>query len=334
MISRAIGAPVQVVDTRSGDLQHDYYRPAAMQRLRAGVDAQGRIVAWDHVLTSVSRGAYRRDGRPSQSTETYGSYIGRAKALSELEPDLQPTRIPHVRVRYGSPRTGVPTGAWRAPSHVVNAFAIETTIDELAGLAKRSAVDLRLDLLGEAGDVPRAADNPSPYNPGRMRRVLLAAAERGGFGGRAPEGRARGLAMHHTFGSYVAEVVELSVEAGKRVVIHRVTLVADVGQPVNLSDLEAQGQGGTIDALGAAFLSEVTIARGRAVESNFDRYRLIRHREVPAAVDVHILPSRERPTGFGEPPVPPLAPAVANAIAALTGERLRQMPFARLGWSL
>jgi len=334
VISRAVGVPVQVVDTRTGDLQHDYYRPAAMQRLRAGVDAEGRIIAWDHIVASVSRNAYRRDPRPAYSTEIYGSYIGRVTDVRETEPDMQPTRIPHVRVRYGSPRTGVPTGAWRAPSHVVNAFAIETTIDELARLAKRSAVDVRLDLLGEAADMPRAADNPSPYSPDRMQRVLLAAAERGGFGQPAPEGRARGLAMHHTFGSYVAEVVELSVEAQKRVVIHRVTLVADVGQPVNLSGLEAQAQGGTIDALGAAFFSEVTIDHGRAVERNFDRYRLIRQREAPAAIDVHILPSRERPTGFGEPPVPPAAPAVANAIAALTGERIRQMPFARLGWSL
>jgi isoquinoline 1-oxidoreductase subunit beta len=334
VVSRAIGAPVQVVDTRTGDLQHDYYRPAAMQRLRAGIDAHGRIVAWDHTMASVSRNAYRLDPRPPHSTEMYGSYIGRVTETREMDPDMQPTRIPHVRVRYGSPRTGVPTGAWRAPSHVVNAFAIETTIDELAQLAGLSAVDVRLDLLASPEEIPRAADDPSPYDPDRMRRVLVAAAERGGFGQRAPEGRARGLAMHHTFGSYVAEVVELSVDARKRVVVHRVVLVADVGQPVNLSDLEAQAQGGTIDALGAAFFGEVTIARGRAVETNFDGYRLIRQREAPAAIDVHILASRERPTGFGEPPVPPLAPAVANAIAALTGERLRQMPFARLGWSL
>jgi isoquinoline 1-oxidoreductase subunit beta len=334
VVSRAIGGPVQIVDTRAGDLQHDYYRPAAMQRLRAGVDAQGRIVVWDHVMASVSRNAYRRDPRPPHSTEVYGSYIGRVKDVAEMDPDMQPTRIPHVRVRYGSPPTGVPTGAWRAPAHVVNAFAIETTIDELAQAAHRSAVDVRLDLLATAADIPRAADDPSPYDPDRMRRVLIAAVERGGFGQALPEGRARGLAMHHTFGSYAAHVVELSVDAKKRVVIHRVVVVADVGQPVNLSDLEAQAQGGTIDALGAAFFGEVTIAHGRAVESNFDRYRLIRHRETPAVIEVHMLPSRARPTGFGEPPVPPVAPAIANAIAALTGERIRQMPFARLGWSL
>ncbi|MEO8680175.1 MAG: molybdopterin cofactor-binding domain-containing protein [Vicinamibacterales bacterium] len=341
IVSRAIGGPVQVVDSRQGDLQHDYYRPAAAQRIRAGLDAQGRIVAWDHTLASVSRNVYRKDPRPPHSTEAYGTYIGRVRTVEEMDPDMQPTRIPNVRVRYGSPLTGIPTGAWRAPSHVVNAFAIETTIDELARLARRSPVDTRLELLGEAGDIPKAADDPSPYNPDRMRQVLLAAVERSGFGTLEADGRAQGLAMHHTFGAYCAHVVELSVAttgsgatAQKRVTIHRVVSVADVGQPVNLSMLEAQMQGGIIDALGAAFYGEVHIERGRAVESNFDRYRMIRHREAPAKIEAHFIPSRERPTGFGEPPVPPLAPAVANAIAALTGERIRQMPFSRAGYLL
>jgi isoquinoline 1-oxidoreductase beta subunit len=339
VVSRAIGGPVQVIDSRSGDLQHDYYRPAAAHHIRAGVDADGRIVAWDYTFASVSRNAYRLDPRPPYSTETYGSLIGRATNAAEPELDLVPTRIPNVRVRYGAPRTGVPTGAWRAPAHVVNAFAIETTIDELAKVAGRSPVDLRLALLGEAGDIPRG-DDPSPYNPERMRRVLLEAAERGGFGRALPEGRARGLSMHFTFGSYVAQVVELSIAPGnsastpKRVTIHRVISVADVGQPVNLSMLEAQMQGGIIDGIGSAFFGEVPIERGRAMSTNFGDYRLIRNREAPAAIEAHFIPSRERPTGFGEPPLPPIAPAVANAIAALTGDRIRQMPFLRAGYTL
>jgi isoquinoline 1-oxidoreductase beta subunit len=339
-VSRAIQAPVQVVDSREGDLQHDYYRPAAVHHIRAGVDADGRIVAWDCAIASVSRGAYRLDGRPPHSTEMYGSYIGVVKTTAEMDPDMQPTRIPNVRVRYGAPRSGVPTGAWRAPSHVVNAFAIETTIDELARKAGRSAVELRLELLGEAQDIPRAANDPSPYNPDRMRRVLLEAVERGGVGRPVPEGCARGLAMHHTFGSYCAQVVELSVTAGtganalRRVTIHRVLCVSDVGQPVNLSMLEAQAQGGVIDGIGSAFFGEVPIDKGRATSRNFGDYRLIRMREAPAAIEAHFVPSRERPTGFGEPPLPPIGPAVANAIAALTGDRIRQMPFLRAGYTL
>ncbi len=200
VVAKAIGGPVMVIDSREGDLQHDYYRPAAMQRLRAGTDAQGKIVAWDHCIASCSRNVYRKDPRGEHSTETYGSYVGVVQRLDQLDADLQPTRIANARLRYGAPLTGVPTGAWRAPAHVVNAFTIETTIDELAARVKRSPVDLRLEILGETADVPKGADDPSPYDPARMRRVLLDAVERGGFGRPVADGRARGLAMHHTFG--------------------------------------------------------------------------------------------------------------------------------------
>jgi isoquinoline 1-oxidoreductase beta subunit len=338
MVAKAINGAVMIVDNREGDLQHDYYRPAAMQRLRAGVDASGKIIAWDHIIASCSRNVYRKDPRAPYSTESYGSYVGKVERLDQLDADLQPTRIPNARLRYGNPLTGVATGAWRAPAHVVNAFTIETTIDELAARAKRSPVDLRLELLGETADVPKAADDPSPYDPARMRRVLLEAVERGGFGKPAPEGRARGLAMHHTFGSYCAHIVEVSVSAGannqKRVTIHKVVSVGDVGQPVNLATLEAQMQGGIIDGLGAAFYGEVPIANGRATSRNFGDYRLIRMREAPLAIEAHFIQSRLRPTGFGEPPLPPIAPAVANAIAAATGVRIRVMPFTKAGFAL
>jgi isoquinoline 1-oxidoreductase beta subunit len=337
IVARSIGGAVMIVDSREGDLQHDYYRPAAMQRLRAGLDAAGKIIAWDHVIASCSRNVYRKDPRAPYSTESYGSYVGRVQNVQQLDADLQPTRIPNARLRYGNPLTGVATGAWRAPAHVVNAFVIETTIDELAARAKRSPVDVRLELLGEAGDVPKSADDVSPYDPDRMRHVLLEAVERGGFGRPAPEGRARGLAMHHTFGSYCAHVVEVSLMTEgnrKRVTIHKVVSVGDVGQPVNLAMLEAQMQGGVIDGIGAAFYGEVPIANGRATSRNFGDYRLIRMREAPKVIEAHFIQSRLRPTGFGEPPLPPIAPAVANAIAALTGERILMMPFIKAGFVL
>lgn len=338
VVAKAIGGPVMIVDNREGDLQHDYYRPASLQRLRAGVDASGKIIAWDHIIASCSRNVYRKDPRGPHSTESYGSYVGRVERLDQLDADLQPTKIPNARLRYGSPLTGVATGAWRAPAHVVNAFTIETTIDELATKAKRSPVQLRLDMLADTADVPKSADDPSPYDPARMRRVLLDVVERSGFGKPLAQGRAHGLAMHHTFGSYCAHVVEVSIapqsNGTKRVTIHKVVSVADVGQPVNRSMLEAQMQGGVIDGLGAAFYGEVPIANGRATSRNFGDYRLIRMREVPLAIDAHFIDSRLRPTGFGEPPLPPIAPAVANAIAALTGERIRMMPFMKAGFVL
>ena len=338
VIAKAINGAVMMIDTREGDLQHDYYRPASRQRLRAGLDADGQIVAWDHVIASCSRNVYRKDPRGEHSTESYGSYVGRVQRLDQLDADLQPTRIPNARLRYGAPLTGVATGAWRAPAHVVNAFTIETTIDELAARAKRSPVDLRLDILGESNDVPKSADDASPYDPMRMREVLLQVVERGGFGRPAPAGRARGLAMHHTFGGYCAHVVELSVAPGNngqtRVTIHKVVSVGDVGQTVNLATLEAQMQGGVIDGIGAAFYGEVPIERGRATSRNFGDYRMIRLREAPPVIESHFIPSTRRPTGFGEPPLPPIAPAVANAIAAATGERIRMMPFVKAGYVL
>lgn len=337
-VAKAINGAVMVIDNREGDLQHDYYRPAAMQRLRAGVDASGKIVAWDHVIASCSRNVYRKDPRGPYSTESYGSYVGRVQNVQQLDADLQPTRMPNARLRYGNPLTGVATGAWRAPAHVVNAFTIETTIDELAAKVKRSPVDLRLEILGETADVPKSADDVSPYDPARMRRVLLEVVERGGYDKAAPEGRARGLAMHFTFGSYCAHVVEVSVAPAsngeRRVTIHKVVSVGDVGQPVNLLTLEAQMQSGIIDGIGAAFYGEVPIAEGRATSRNFGDYRLIRMREAPLAIEAHFIQSRLRPTGFGEPPLPPIAPAVANAIAALTGERIRMMPFIKAGYVL
>lgn len=343
VVSKAIGAPVQVIGTREDDMRHDYYRPAGARALRAGLDANGRIVAWDCHLVNLSRNAYRRGTSPAWSTETYGMVTGLSENLApDFELDLVPWHIPHVRLRFSEPRSGVATGAWRAPAHVANAFAVETLLDEIAVSAGRNPVDLRLELLGPSSALRITGDDPTPYNPERMVAVLRLAAERGGFGQRPPEGRARGLAAHYTFGSYCAQVVELSVGpqasgavgAPRRVTIHRVTCALDCGIVVNRSGVEAQAQGGIIDGLGHAFFGEITIDRGGAVEGNFDRYRLIRNREAPAAIDVHIVPSTMRPTGFGEIAVPVIAPAVANAVAALTGDRIRRTPFVRAGYTL
>jgi len=343
VVSKAIGAPVQVIGTREDDMRHDYYRPAGARTLRAGLDADGRIVAWDCHLVNLSRNAYRRGTSPAWSTETYGMVAGVSENLGpDLELDLVPWHIPHVRLRFSEPRSGVSTGAWRAPAHVANAFAVETLLDEIAQITRRHAVDLRLELYGPASALRITGDDPTPYNPERMAAVLRLAADRGGFGQRAPEGRARGLAAHYTFGSYCAHVVELSVDpasssapgAPRRVTIHRVTCALDCGIVVNRSGVEAQAQGGIIDGLGHAFFGEITIDGGRAVEGNFDRYRLIRNREAPTAIDVHVVPSTMRPTGFGEIAVPVIAPAAANAIAALTGDRIRRTPFVRAGYTL
>ena len=336
VLSQKVGKPVQVVWTREDDMRNDYYRPAGRQVLRAGVDAGGAVVAWYHHLINVSRNAYRLDKSPPESTETYGMFAPRvADAAADLQALYQPVAIANCRVEYTEAATAIPTGAWRAPAHNVNAFAIQCFLDEIAHALGSDPAEHRLSILGSAGDYPSKPDPdiPTPYNPDRLKGVVRLAAERAGWGKRAPEGIARGIAGHFTFGSYAAHVVELSVEGGKKVRIRRVVSAVDCGIPVNVSGVEAQTEGGVIDALGASFYGEMPIENARARHGSFDGYRLLRHDEAPP-VEVHIVPSRERPTGFGEIALPPFAPALGNAIFAATGRRIRRLPFAASGLSL
>jgi isoquinoline 1-oxidoreductase subunit beta len=336
VVSQKIGRPVQVVWTREDDMRNDYYRPAGYQRLRAAVDGRGAVTGWHHHLVNVSRNAYRLDQRPPESTEVYGMFAPRvADATQDLAMLLQPAAIPNCVVEYSAVSTSIPTGAWRAPAHNVNAFAIQSFLDEIAHETRQDPAEFRLTVLGNAGDYPARPneDMPVPYNPDRLKGVVRLAAEKAGWGSRPPEGVARGIAGHFTFGSYAAHVVELSVEKGKRVRIRRVVSAVDCGIPVNVSGVEAQTEGGVVDALGSSFFGEMPVENSRARHGSFDGYRLLRHDEAPP-VEVHIVPSHEHPTGFGEIALPPFAPALANAIFAATGERVRRLPFVRSGFTL
>jgi isoquinoline 1-oxidoreductase beta subunit len=331
-VSRAVGAPVQVVWSREDDMRHDYYRPAGLHHVRAGLDADGRLTVWHHHLVNVSRNRFRGGEGPPESTEVYGLIAPPASdPKKQFDNEFQPTLIPNCRLEYTEASTVVPTGALRAPSHNFNAFVIESILDELAHAGKIDQVALRLAYLGSAADFPYEGDSRAPYKPERLKRVLTLAAEKGGWGQPLPKGRGRGIAAHFTFGSYAAEVAEVSVDAQKRIRVHRVVAAIDVGLPVNPLNLEAQTQGGIIDGLGAAMFGEITIARGRTVQSTFEDYRLLRNRDAPE-IEVHIVPSTEPPTGFGEIALPPIAPAVANAIFAATGTRVRRLPFAATGF--
>ena len=325
-VSKAVGAPVQVVWTREDDTRHDYYRPAGFHHVRAALDARGRLVVWHHHLVCVSRNRYRGDDAPPESTEIYGLMAPRTDDLRrQLSSDLVPVLIPNCRLEFSEAKTSVPTGAWRAPAHNVNAYVIESVLDELAHQGGVDPVALRLSYLGEPHDLPYHGDDPAPYNPDRVKGVLRLAAEKAGWGAPLSRGRGRGVAVHFTFGSYCAHVAEVTVGADGGVHVDRVVSAIDVGVPVNPLNLEAQTQGGVIDGLGAALHGEITIADGRTVQSTFDDYPLIRNREAPE-IDVHIVPSREASTGFGEIALPPIAPAVANAIFAATGRRIRRLP--------
>ena len=314
-VSKAMGRPVQIVWTREEDLRQDFYRPCGMHRLRAALDASGRLIAWDQHLANPSRYAYALAKRPPVDSELY--------------PDDFPARfLPHVRLAYTPVESGIPLGAWRSTLHSSNAFAVQSFVDELAHAQDRDPLELRLELIGAPRRLDYAGHGGPVFDTDRLAGVLRLAAHKAGWSRPLEAGRARGIAGHFTFGSYAAHVVEVSRDPAGGVRIDRIVAAVDCGQVVNLSGAEAQVQGGTLDGLGAALYGEITIQGGRADQSNFDGYRLLRLREAPR-VEVHFVPSEEPPTGLGETAVPPVAPALANAVFALTGERVRRLPMAK-----
>ena len=222
-----------------------------------------------------------------------------------------PYRVPNVEVRYARARLAVPVGYWRSVGHTHTAFAVESFVDEIAAATGQDPVELRLALLDGAA---------------RHRGVLELAARQAGWGSPSPAGRFRGVAVHESFGSVVAQVAEVAIEAGNRIRVHRVVAVIDCGMVVNPDIVKAQVEGGIVFGLTAALKGRISIENGRVKESNFHDYQMLRITEMPV-VEVHIVPSRLEPGGVGEPATPPIAPAVANAVFAATGQRLRSLPF-------
>ncbi len=307
-VAKAAGKPVKTVWTREDDTQGGYYRPAYLHRLRVGVGADGLPSAWAHTIVGQSilvgtpfEPMMVKDGVDATSTEG----VSDSPYLEEIRDH---------RVDLHSPRTAVPVLWWRSVGHSHTAFAMESMIDELAATAGRDPVEYRRALL-----------KAHPRHLG----VLNLAAEKSGWGAKLPAGRARGIAVHESFGSWLAQVAEVSVEGG-RIRVHRVTCAIDCGIAINPAGIAAQVEGGIAFGLGAVLHSRLDIREGRAQQSNFHDYRVLRLDEMPA-VEVHIVPSSERPGGVGEPGVPPIAPAVANAVFALTGQRLRDLPLALPG---
>ena len=292
-VSKQIGAPVQVLWTRAEDMQHDFYRPAAHVRFEAGLDANGRPTAL--------RARIAAQGISGGRTGIDGPAVA---GIADMH-----YAIPNVSVLYGRAELAVPVGYWRAVGPSQNTFFLESFIDEMAHAANRDPVEFRLELLG---------GNP------RLKRVLEVAAEQSGWGTKLPAGRARGVALLDDRGGRVAEVAEVSIENG-RVRVHKVTCVADCGQIIHPGIVEAQLSGSVIAGLTAALYGEITIEKGRVAQSNFNDYPMLRMREAPT-ITVHIVKNHEEPGGVGEPAVPPIAPAVTNALFALTGKRIRKLP--------
>jgi isoquinoline 1-oxidoreductase subunit beta len=307
-VAKVAKAPVKVVWTREDDTQGGWYRPMWHDRFAAGLDASGNPVAWTHTIVGQSIMA----GTPF---EAFTIKDGVDSASVEGAADLL-YGIPNLQVDLHSPKIGVPVQWWRSVGHSHTGFSVEAFFDEVAHAGGKDPYHLRRTLL---------AKEP------RMLAVLDLAAEKAGWsksGGTSkplPKGVGRGIATHFSFDSYVAQVVEASVDDDGNVRVHRVVCAVDCGRVVNPDTVKAQMEGGINFGLTAALKTEITLENGRVQQSNFNDYPMLRMFEAPA-IEVFIVPSEEKPTGVGEPSVPPVAPALSNAIFAATGKRVRRLP--------
>lgn len=299
-ISRIVGAPVKLIWSREEDMQHDYYRPASHNRLVAGLDARGMPVAWDHKIVGPSI-------RESLEPGSVRNGFDRSAVQGAIR---LPYSIPNMRVRYVMAQVGVPCGLWRSVGHSNNAFVTECFLDELAVVGGNDPLTFRLALL---------ADSP------RERAVLELAAKKAGWRRRRPRGRYQGLAMHRSSESRVAQVAEISISESGQLRVHRVVCAIDCGTVVNPNVVAAQMEGSVVFALSAVMKGAITFREGRVEQSNFHDYPILRIDEMPE-VETHIVSSHEPPAGVGEPGVPPVIPAVMNAIFAATHRRIRRLP--------
>jgi len=309
LVSKAINAPVQVIWTREDDMRFSTYRPASLHRLSATLDGSGFPVALTHRIISPSIAGQKGQAVPNG-----------------VDPDLPDEAGPvyglaNYLIEYVSPRTPVPLGWMRSVYALQAAFALESFIDELAVAAGKDPLHYRLHLLANDQDLPYFT---TTWHTARMRGVLQLAAEKAAWDKPLPAGHYRGVACFGCFASYMAEIVEITME-NDQPRVHRVVAAVDCGLVVNPNILEQQIQGGVVYALGNALRAKITIEKGRVVQGNFDDYAPLRMEETPA-VEVYAVPSAEAPTGIGEPSVPPMAPALCNAIYAATKKRIRALP--------
>ncbi|HWO00502.1 MAG TPA: xanthine dehydrogenase family protein molybdopterin-binding subunit [Blastocatellia bacterium] len=307
LVSKSVGAPVKLVWTREEDIQQDYYRPASLHRFQAGLDAKGLPVAWTHRAVS-----------PSISIFLEGTAI-EPRAASEVNgPDFPAGFVPNFRLEFVAAPSPVALGYWRSVENSSNIFVVQSFLDEIATASGTDPVELRLRMLGE----PRKIGE---FNTGRLKRVIELAASKADWGKPVPRRSGRGIAAFFGYASYVAQIAEVSVTDDGDVRVNRVVCAIDCGIAVNPDTVRAQMEGGIVFGLTAALKGEITLDRGRVQQSNFNNYRMLRLSEMPK-VEVHIVPSMEPVGGTGEPGVPPIAPAVANAIFAATGKRIRRLP--------
>ncbi|MBI3533564.1 MAG: xanthine dehydrogenase family protein molybdopterin-binding subunit [Burkholderiales bacterium] len=296
-ISKAVGKPVKLLWSREDDMTHDFYRPLGLNQVQAGLDAQGMPVALQFKVTSQSI-TQRAFGLPK---DTLDPFMAEAAVAAYEIPNTQHDLVIHD--------SGMRVGYWRAVSHNMNAFANESFVDELALAAGKDPYQYRMALL---------------KNKPRFANVLKLAAEKAGWGQPLPAGRARGIALMEGYDTYMAQVAEVSVKDGQ-VTVHRVTVAADLGRMVNTDTVEAQIQSSIAFGMSSALMQEITLDKGRVLQTNYNNYPMVRMHEVPI-IDIVLVESSEKPGGIGEPATALVVPAIANAVAAATGKRVRKLP--------
>jgi len=305
LLSKSVGKPVKVVWTREDDMQHDFYRPASYNKMSAGIDAKGNPVFWNHkvvtgsIMASLAPSVF---GFPFPEGQMDDTAVEGASTL--------PYHVQNLKVDWIRAETGVPLGFWRSVGSSHTAFSTECFLDEVAFAAKKDPYEFRRSLLEK--------------HP-RHKATLELAAAKAGWGKSQPKGVFQGIAVHESFGSYVAQVADVSVDASGNVKVHRIVCAIDCGQVVNPDTVIAQMEGSIIFGLTAALYGEITIKDGRVEQKNFYDYKMLRMNETPK-IEVYIVPSTEKHGGVGEPGTPPTAPAVVNAIFAATGKRIRSLP--------